>query len=186
MRFASAAGWTGLRVSCSLLLLTTLACERFDETPREIAAAFWAALGARDLEAARALSDASSPADLQELADTLALEDVMLDQILRNDASALVETRAVLLRTEMDLDFKTHLKRTGDTWRVDVDATESELRRSALAATFTDVQESIRESTDLLVEEFEKRALEASEMLREALEDLEDTLREEPPPSPAT
>jgi hypothetical protein len=83
----------------------------------------------------------------------------------------------------MDLTFHTHLTRIDQDWRVDVDATERELRRTALAASFEDVRESINESTALLVEEFEKRALEATESLREALEEFEESLRDEATPS---
>lgn len=166
-----------------LALVATVACERFDDTPRRVAASFWAAIDAHDLAAARNLSDAENENALRELADGLALEGVMLDEILRNESTALVETRAGLARRDMDLAFNTHLTRDGDSWRVAVDATESELRRAALAASFEDVRESIGESTDLLVEEFEKQALDASEALREALEGLEESLRQEPPPS---
>lgn len=168
---------------CALALLCTGGCERFDETPREVAAAFWAALETRDLDAALALSDAGSRSELRELTEGLSLANVDLGQILRNESAALVETRADFVRRDMDLAFNTHLTRAGATWRVDVNATEHELRRTALAASFEDVRESISESTDLLVEEFEKRALQASEALREALEELEESLREEPAPA---
>ena len=167
----------------ALALLAGPACERFDETPREVAAAFWAALAVRDLEAAQQLSTAESQSELRELADGLSLEDVKLDQILRNEAVALVETRAALARRDMDLEFNTHLVLIDATWRVDADATERELRRTALAVSFEEMRDSIGESTDLLVEEFEKRALEASEALREALQELEESLREEMAPS---
>jgi hypothetical protein len=166
----------------ALALLSFGGCERFDETPRDVAVAFWAALDDRDLDSALALSNAGSASELRELTDGLALANVDLGQILRNESAALVETRADFVRREMDLSFNTHLSRAGETWRVDVDATESELRRTALAASFEDIRESIGESTDLLVEEFEKQALQASEVLRQALEELEESLREELPP----
>ncbi|MGI9590786.1 MAG: hypothetical protein ACR2P8_05420 [Myxococcota bacterium] len=167
----------------ALALLAAPACERFDQRPREAAAAFWAALESRDLEAAQRLSTAESASELRELADGLALEDVKLDQILRNESAALVETRAALAQRDMDLEFNTHLVLVDATWRVDADATERALRRTALAVSFEEMRESIGESTDLLVEEFEERALEASEALREALEELEESLREETAPS---
>ncbi len=167
----------------ALALLTPVACERFDDTPRLVASDFWNALGERDLDVALALSDAASEVELRELSDGLVLEDVTLDQILRNESSALVETRGELARRDIDLTFHTHLTRIERDWRVDVDATERELRRSALAASFEDVRESISESTGLLVEEFEKRALEATESLREALEEIEESLRDGATPS---
>ena len=172
------------RMMLVAMLLCSAACERFDEAPREVAATFWGALAAGDLAAAVAVSDAANEAQLRELAGGLALEDVTLQEILRNEANALVTTRGHLPRGALDLEFNTHLRRSGESWRVDVDATERELRRSALAVSFEDVRDSIRESTDLLVEEFEKRALEASESLREALRDLEESLREETAPAP--
>ena len=182
MRDSKAAG--GIRrVVLGLALAATVACERFDDTPRQVAGSFWAALDAHDLAAARGFSDAATDDELRELADGLALEGVSLDEILRNEATALVVTRASLARREMDLEFNTHLNRADGSWRVDVDATERELRRTALAESFADIRESISESTDLMLEEFEKQALEASEALREALENFEESLRAEPPPS---
>jgi len=168
----------------ALALLIAPGCDRFDEAPREVAAAFWAALASRDLAAALELSDAESADELRELADGLALEDVVLDEILRNESTALVGTSAALARRDMDLRFNTHLERRDGAWRVDADATERELRRTALAVSFEDIRESIGESTELMVEEFEKRALETSEALRETLEELEDSIRKETRPAP--
>ena len=162
------------------LLLPVAGCERFDDAPRETARAFWADLEAGDVAGARARSDAASDAVLEELAEELPLRDLELGEILRNEQTALVETRAVARDTE--LVFHTHLQRRDGRWRVNVRETRRELRRTAVAAAFEQAQEALSESADMLVEEFEKRALEASEALREAFEELERSLREEPPP----
>jgi len=175
----SASAWLAI---VALALPTALACERFDERPREAAAGFWAALDVRDMEGARRLSTARSESAFRELANGLALEDVTVAEILRNESKALVDTRAQLARRDMELHFNTHLIFVDGAWLVDVDDTERELRRTALAVSFEDVRESIGESAELMVEEFEKRALEASEALREALEGLEESLRDEAPP----
>lgn len=165
----------------ALLIFAVSACDRFDDTPREVASAFWSALASRDLAAAGALSDAAGADALLALRDELPLRDLGFGQILRNDSTALVETRGRSVSRDADLTFNTHLTRRDGSWRVDVRATHRELRRTALAVSFEEVQEAINESADLIVEEFEKRALEASEALREALEDLQRSLAGEPP-----
>ena len=54
-----------LGAGLALALLGSPGCERFDDTPREVAAAFWSAIEARDLEAAVAVSDAGQPGELR-------------------------------------------------------------------------------------------------------------------------
>jgi len=166
------------------LLLAPLACERFDPAPRELAEGFWEALSAGDFAAASALSDAAGPAPVRKLADELPLEGVELGDILRNESSAVVKTRGHLRSLDVDVDFNTHLTRVDGEWRVDLAETRGDLRSNALSASFGKVQQAFAESADLLVEEFEKRALEASEAFRGALEDLEDSLRGNPTPAP--
>ena len=174
-----------VRAACqatlALVLLAAFACDRFDDTPREVAAQFWSALEARDFAAAGRLSNATGEAALRKLSDELPLRNVTLTQILRNESTALVETSGRLADHSLELTFNTHLSQRTGGWWVDVHATHRELRRTALAAAFEDIQEALSQSADRLVEEFEQQALEASEALREALEELKRSLGDEPP-----
>jgi len=137
---------------------------------------FWDAFQEENYEAAQALTVGASVATLRELSEAHALEQFTFENALRNDSTALVPTRAVLAPAGRDLEFHTHLTRVEAGWRVDLRASRRDLTRQALAGSFEGVQESLRASSQALVEEFEQRALEASETLREALEGLERAL----------
>ena len=137
---------------------------------------FWDAFQEENYEAARAFTVGASVSALRDLADAQALEQFEFEDALLNESRALVPTRAVLAPAGRDLEFHTHLTHVEAGWRVDLRASRRDLTRQALAGSFEGVQESLRESSKALVEEFEQRALEASETLREALEGLERAL----------
>jgi len=170
----------GLRIPRVLLaagLVTVLgACAERGETPREVSMRFWDAFQEENYEAARALTVGASVSALRDLAEAQALEQFEFEDALLNESRALVPTRAVLAPVGRDLEFHTHLTQVEAGWRVDLRASRRDLTRQALAGSFEGVQESLRESSKALVEEFEQRALEASETLREALEGLERAL----------
>ena len=113
-----------------------------------------------------------------EAAERHRFESVAFGRSLRDAATALVETRLVL-EAGPEVEFHTHLERTPQGWRVVVAETRRELTRAALAASFDRMREALHGSSQVLIQEFEKRALEASEALREALESLERGLRGE-------
>jgi hypothetical protein len=171
------------RAAPVLLTLAALACGRFDEdAPRHVADEFWSALQRQDYETARALSGETGENGLRELAEAHPIETLAFGEILRNETKALVETTAVLAPRDVEVTFLTHLVQTDGGWRVDLPATRRDLTRQTLAASFEQVRESLRGSTDRLMQEFEQRALEASETLRKALEELEQNLSNPPPP----
>jgi hypothetical protein len=166
------------------LAALALACDRFDaDAPRHVADEFWSALQREDFEAARALCGETGENGLRELAAAHPIETLAFGEILRNDTKALVETTAVLAPRGVEVSFHTHLVHADGAWRVDLPATRRDLTRQTLAASFEQVRESLRGSTDRLMQEFEQRALEASETLREALEELEQGLGGAPPPA---
>jgi hypothetical protein len=162
-----------------VLICLAAACERFDDAPRDVAGRFWSALEVEDFDAARTLSTSPSVRAVRELAEAQPLEEIELGEILRNEATAIVDTSAILAPSGLELAFSTHLTRVDGAWRVDVRKTHRELTRAALATSFEGMQQSLRESSEAVLEEFERRALEASEALREALEELERSLRGE-------
>ena len=153
------------------------ACGERGATPEEVSIRFWDAFQEQDFEKARNLTVDATVADLRELSEAYALEQFTFDASLRNESQAVVPTRAVLAPAGRDLDFYTHLHHAEETgWRVQLQTSQRDLTRQALAGSFEGVQESLRQSSQALVEEFEQRALQASEALREALEGLERAL----------
>lgn len=165
-----------LGATLALAVCTLVACDRFDTAPREVASSFWSAVAAGDFAKAATLST-DDEAAVQTLAREVPLRDVKLGEILHNESTALVETRAVYGDRNVELTFNTHLTRSEGTWRVDAKECRREVRRAALAASFEGMQDAVSESADMLVDEFEERALEASEALRDALDELKDALR---------
>ena len=173
------------RAASAVLALAALAlaCNRVDDAPRHVADEFWSAVQREDYETARALSGEAGESSLRELAGTHRIETVAFGETLRSESKALVETTAVLAPRDIEVTFHTQLVQVdGGGWRVDLPATRRDLTRQTLAASFEQVRESLRGSTDRLMQEFEKRAVEASETLREALEELEKDLSSPPPP----
>lgn len=170
------------------LFLATLVCAAAGcalpgEAPDEVARRFWAALAAERFGEARELSTAPGERGLRELAERHPFARVELGQVLSNEDAALVETRAVLAGPrETRIVFNTHLARFDGAWRVEADETRREVVRASFAASVDDVKEQLHESAEALSETLERGALEFSEALREALEDLERDLRGEPAP----
>jgi hypothetical protein len=171
------------RAALVLLPLALFGCSRFDDAPRRVADEFWSALQREDFETARALSGEAGESGVRELAQAHRIETVAFGEILRSDSKALVETTAVLAPRDIEVTFHTQLVHADGGWRVDLPATRRDLTRQTLAASFEQVRESLRGGTDRLMQEFEQRALEASETLREALEELEKGLGGTPPPA---
>lgn len=172
------------------LLLAAVACDRLPlpPGPADVAGRFWAALEAGNLAAARDLSDASSPAQLRELAEQQPLHGAVAGEVLKNENRAMVETRAHRDRDRggAQVVFHTHLEHFDQGWRVDVEATRRDVLRATLAATVGEVKETITDSAAIITESIEKSVLEFSEALRDALEELEDDLRGSTgPPTPA-
>jgi hypothetical protein len=173
------------RAAPALLAFAALAlgCNRLDDAPRHVADEFWSAVQREDFETARALSGEAGESSLRELAGTHRIETLVFGETLRSESKALVETTAVLAPRDIEVTFHTQLVHADGGWRVDLPATRRDLTRQTLAASFEQVRESLRGGTDRLMQEFEQRALEASETLREALEELEQGLSGAPPPA---
>jgi hypothetical protein len=171
----------GAAAALAVLVALAPGCERFDDdAPRRVADEFWSAVQREDFETARALSGEAGESGVRELAQAHPIDTLAFGEILRSESKALVETTAVLA-SDVEVSFHTHLAHADGGWRVDLRATRRDLTRQTLAASFEQVRESLRGSTDRLMEEFEKRALEASETLRDALEELEKSLSPPPP-----
>jgi hypothetical protein len=157
-----------------------LACERFDDAPRLAAERFWQALAAGDQAAARDLATPDAGSQLGELAAETPVREAWFGETLRNESSALVET-TVVLEDDQEVSFHTVLASADGAWRVDARRTRRELTRAALATSVEQLRESVRGGAEALAEQVERGALEFSEALREALEELEGELRGEPP-----
>lgn len=176
---------SGLRLGLAALLLAG-ACQRFDDTPRQVASEFWEAMQAGDHAAARAVSTPASATSLAALAEESPLQDVDFGEILRNEQTALVETTAVLEERGVELTFNTHLAHLESGWKVDAAKSRREITRAALAASVAELRRTLSAGTTAVAEQVERSALEISETMREALEDVErEILGEEPEPSPA-
>ena len=176
---------TRLRTLCIVLALVAAACEPPGEAPDRVAQRFWAAVEAERFAEARGLSTAPGERSLRELSEYHAFARVELGQVLRNENAALVETVATLEGSrQTEIAFHTHLARFDDSWRVEIDRTRRELVRASLAATLEEAQESLQESAQVLSKTIERGALEFSEALREALEEVERGLRGGTAPSP--
>jgi hypothetical protein len=172
-----------LRCLCLAVILSA-GCAPDPNGPGPTATRFWEALRSEEFEAARALTDGASLSEVRDLAAAHPFERVEIGEALDNEAAAQVPTHMV--RTTgagPAFDFQTHLVRVDDGWRVDLRETRRDVTRELLASSFEGVREALRESGSAFVEEFEERALEASEALRETLEELENSLTEPVPPN---
>lgn len=156
-----------------------LACAPDPNGPGPTAQRFWHALRDGDYAAAQALTDGAALAAVRDLAAAHPFDKVELGDALSNESLAQVPTRVERLRDGgPSFSFHTHLVRGEDGWRIDLKQTRRDLTRELLASSFQGVQEALRESGEAFIEEFELRALEASEALRETLEELEKSLSE--------
>lgn len=174
---------TALRIACAAgIAAAGLACHPFEDPPEAVAERFWRAVMEGDLDAARSHASAATRSRTDELAREFDVGPTVLGETLRNESRAIVETRTEAERggASLSVSFDTHLVREDDGWRVDVRRTRSDLTRAAFAATVGELGETLGEGLRELRESIEQGALEASEALREALEDLELEL---PPPS---
>ncbi|MBW2267645.1 MAG: hypothetical protein JRH16_03635 [Deltaproteobacteria bacterium] len=162
-----------------------LGCAPDPNGPGPTSERFWEALGTADYSAAQALTDSASLAAVRDLAAAHPFAAVELGEALDNESLAQVPTR---MRPKPsggpDFSFHTHLVRGKDGWRVDLRQTRRDLTRELLASSFESVQEALRESGEAFIEEFEERAIEVSEALRETLEELERSLSEPEDPKP--
>jgi hypothetical protein len=155
------------------------------EGPGPTTQRFWDAIGMQDFAAAQALTDQAKLSELRDLANAHSFESVEIGAALHNEALAQVPTRIKRHPAAgPDFSLHTHLVRGEAGWRVDVLQTRRDLTRELLASSFEGVQEALRESGEAFIEEFEKRALEASEALRETLEELEKSLNDPEVPAP--
>lgn len=164
--------------------LATLACQRFDDAPRVAAQTFWQALADDDLAAARGVATDDAGSDLDALAREHPVREVRCGEILRNESNALVETTVVSEEGEPEITFHTHLRSEDGAWRVDVRSTRRALTRAALATSVERLRESVRGGAEALAEQIERGALEFSEALREAIEDLQGGTQGSPTPQP--
>lgn len=175
LRFALSSHATRLLLLCASS--AALSCAPAGEDPAATSQRFWDALRAEDFAAAQSLTDAAALAAVRDLADAHPFAAIEFGESLDNDSMAQVPTRVQRGGgTGPDFSFHTHLIRGESGWRVDLKRTRRDLTRELLASSFEGVQEALRESGEAFIEEFEERALEASEALRETLEALEQSL----------
>lgn len=170
--------------------LTAGGCGSLRDDARDTTRHFWEALAAEDYAGAAALTDGASREAVAQLAASHRIERFTLGEPLANAEAAQVP---VHVQREAGagpgFSFHTHLSRSGGVWRVDLRLTRRDLARELLASSFEGVKEALRESGEAFVEEFEMRALEASEALRQTLEELDEMLSRpqapgEPPRAP--
>ncbi len=156
-----------------------LGCTPDPNGPGPTAELFWDALRTGDYAAAQALTDNATLTALRDLAAAHPFDAIELGEPLDNESLAQVPTRVQRhAGAGPDFSFHTHLTHGDDGWRIDLRQTRRDLTRELLASSFEGVQEALRESGAEFIEEFEERALEASEALRETLEELEKSLSE--------
>ncbi len=143
--------------------------------PGEIAAEFWDAMRAGELDRARALSSRTSDDLLGRWQGRFSIEEIDLGETFQNERSAIVETSLVTMRGEFELraSFQTHLVREEREWRVDVDRTRQEFAKAAIASAAARVRGAIAEGMVELGEALEEGLRELEESLREALADPE-------------
>jgi hypothetical protein len=164
------------------LLCAVGGCPAPGDPPEEVARRFWSAVAAGRFAEARTLSTAPSDRGLRELAEQHAFAHIGFQQVLSNENAALVESIGVLEGDrKTEIVFNTHLARFDGGWRVETDETRREIVSASLTATVEDVKESLHESAEILSEAIERGALEFSEALREAMEGVEDDLRQRTP-----
>lgn len=170
-----------------MLAALALGCAPDPNGPEPTTARFWEAVAAGEFATAAELCDRASPAEVRQIANTHPFGRVTLGEPLHGEAQARVPTQLTLDGEGRELSFDTHLVEIEGKWRVDLRATRRALTRELLAASLEGIHEALRERGEAFVEEFEARALEASEALRETLEELEKSLRDpaapEPPPT---
>ncbi len=169
------------------LLAALAACAPPERKPEAVAAAFWEAFAAGDLEGASKLSTAASVDELGALDFTPDITGVTTAPALLNESQALVGTSLDFAVVEAGgpVAFNTHLAHFDGGWRVQVPETARELRRAAIAASFAEVEESLRSGAKAVGDAVEEGLLKASEAIRESLEELERSLANpdaNPPP----
>jgi len=150
--------------------------------PGDVTRQFWTALAQGDFDAARERSTAPTPAPLRELAESHPVAEIEIGQVLRNELQALVETRLRRDGKDVPLTFNTHLARYDGEWRVDAEATRAELSRAALAFSVEELKQSLEVGAELLADTLEQSALEFSQALRSALEEVERDLQDHQSP----
>jgi hypothetical protein len=160
-------------------LLGTLACGAVGPGPRQVTLEFWEALRTGDVAAAEALASVPTLRNVDGLARSRGIEEVLLGEVLEGERSAIVRTS---LATDLDgrplhTTFDTHLVREQGRWRVDVAATERERMAAIFAGTVGLLGEAVGEGIDEFSEALEQGAAEISRAIREALEELEQDRR---------
>lgn len=175
---------THRRLALPILAALALACAPDPNGPEQMTARFWEAVAASEFAAAAELCDGASPTEVRQLATAHPFDSVTLGEPLHGEAHARVPTHLGLGSEGRALSFETHLVELEGEWRVDLRASRRALTRELLAGSLEGIHEALRESGEAFVEEFEARALEASEALRETLEELEESLHDPAEPEP--
>ena len=147
-----------------------------ESDPGDVARAYWEALAAGDLEAARGYASEATREHVAKTDDGASIDEVVLGEVLRGEETAIVRTSITTRRDgqELEVPFQTHLVRDDGKWRIDADATHQELLSATLTSGLRELGEVWGEGVRELGEALERGAAELGEAIREAL-DGEDT-----------
>jgi hypothetical protein len=144
-------------------------------SPEAVAADFWEAIRARDLDAALELSWKPSRLPLERMRDGRPIDEVLLGESLVGEHTAVVRTSLATKVNErlIHTTFDTHLVRGDEGWRVDTDATERELTTALFATSMQQIGEALGQGVQEFGEALEEGAAEVSRAIRDALEEFE-------------
>lgn len=173
MRFMAALG-------AVLLLLAQVGCG-LGSSPDEVAVDFWTAVAEGQLDEARALVIEDDPRGLQRLAEQ-EIQSVEVGEVLTEGDVARVETR--LERERGLISFHTRLRRHDQGWRVDSRASRQAYRQAVIEASLADLGDVFSDGAGAIGEVIERGLRDASEAIREALDQLEDERNPSANPEP--
>jgi hypothetical protein len=128
-----------------LLVLGATACSQSSGDPKQVAAAFWEATQAGDIELAKSYAVESGSTELSQPDGDSSIEAFTLGETTIDGEEATVETR-VTTRAEqgtIDVDFQTVLVRETGEWRVDLGRTTQEFATKFIGASLSDMAEQM-------------------------------------------
>jgi len=172
---SSARRWArvvGAAAGIAVLLLALAGCSGQGESPRRVTEEFWAAAAGGDWETTRRLSTAPDPHQVEALLADGELGELTFGEAMVARSSALVPTFA-RRDDELTVAFNTNLIHFDEGWRVDVEATRSELRRARAVASLESAADAARRGAGELGEALEQGARDAARALERALEEMQ-------------
>ena len=157
-------------------------CGLGSSSPEKVARNFWRAVADGEMDEAKKLATPASLRRIERMSSRREFEDVEVESAVIQDERAEVETLLVVGEEGDPVVFTTHLVQTEDGWRVDSKKSWQAMNAAFVEASISDLQEAFRAGAGAIGEAVEEGLEEASEAMRDALDDLGG--RQRPPAQP--